>query len=231
MDPNESSTKASSRGSTFNFLGLPRRARDNVYQKLLPVPTQLYLFQDPGGPVEVFAPDKPPRWLALLYTNRQITREAAEVLYGANKFSVQDVTDREVVLLRKFLFDIGPVNASFLSHLVISFPVIEGQTGQFQLRQDSLQTLQLLQERCTSLKTLETHVHRNNSEGILPSSRDSDGTLLTQEALSKVHEQFRDIPLLEKVIVRVFDGKPPPEMMELLEGFGWVVLPGTKDRW
>jgi hypothetical protein len=56
-----------------------------------PVPEPLYLFQDPGSPLEIFMPNKPRAWLALLYTSRRVSYEARSVLYGANRFSLEEV--------------------------------------------------------------------------------------------------------------------------------------------
>lgn len=58
------------------FFSLPIETRSDIYKRVLALPQSLYLFQDPGCPIETFAPGKPYRWLALLYVNRQISAEA-----------------------------------------------------------------------------------------------------------------------------------------------------------
>ncbi len=104
-------------------------------------------------------------------------------------------------ILQAFLNCIGPVNASLLSHLCINFPVIEGQTGEFKLGEDSLQSLKLLQEKCIHLTTLETHFNSNNSSGLI--AMDQDDLQFIREALSQFNVQLRAIPPLDNIILRV----------------------------
>ncbi|KAI9652857.1 MAG: hypothetical protein M1831_006382 [Alyxoria varia] len=189
----------------------------------------VYLFQDPGSPVETFAPERPPRWLALIHTNRQMNREASAVLYGVNNFTLVDTTQQQVGLLQAFLDCIGPVNASLLSQMCINFPVMEFQMEECKLREDDLQSLKLLQEKCTNLSILETYIHNNNSKGL---TRMHEGNLQPiLEALSQFDVQLKAIPSLEKVIVRVHDGAPIPSVMRSMQGLGWIVLPGTGNKW
>lgn len=212
-----------------SFFSLPIEARNNIYKRVLALPHPLYLFQDPGCPVETFAPEKPFQWLALLYTNRQISDEARAVLYGMNHFTLQEVetTQRQSSLLKSFLSCIGPVNAGLLSHLCINFPAterIEGQSGEIRLKADSLQRLQLLQEECTKLKTLETLMYGKNSSGLI--KEDQNNAKFIQEVLLEINAQFKGIASLEKIIVRVYSGSPAPSVKEFLQGLGWVVLIG-----
>jgi len=215
--------------AAINFFSLPGKARDNIYKRVLIVAHPLYLFQDPGSRVETFAPERPFRWLALLYTNRQMKSEAGAVLYGMSNFTFLDTTRQQVGLLQAFLNCIGPVNASLLSHLCINFPVIEGQPGESKLREDSLQSLKLLQEKCINLTTLETHFYSNNSSGL--TRMDQDNLQFIREALSQFDVQLKAIPSLDKIIVRVYGGTPTPSVMEFMQGFGWVVLPGNRNQW
>ncbi|KAF2023254.1 hypothetical protein EK21DRAFT_49476, partial [Setomelanomma holmii] len=156
MPPFVSSKSASS--ATANFLDLPEKIRNDIYERVLIVPHPLYLFQEPNSRVETFVPERPSHWLALLYTNRQIYREASSALYGKNHFYFVDITQQQLGVLRSFLDCIGPVNAASLSYLCINFPVaecVDGQTGNIKLRDDSLQSLKLLRDRCTKLSILE----------------------------------------------------------------------------
>ncbi|KAJ4191845.1 hypothetical protein NW767_010752 [Fusarium falciforme] len=75
-------------GSTVGFSDLPGTVRQDIYKRVLAVAHPIYLFRDFGPRVESFAPDKPKRWIALLYVNRQISGEAKVVLYGDNNFYV-----------------------------------------------------------------------------------------------------------------------------------------------
>jgi hypothetical protein len=228
MDSKEKSTSttshsAQSAGSaTVNFVDLPEPIRNKIYTSVLVVLHPLYLFQEPGTRVETFAPDRPKQWLALIYTNRQISREASAALYGVNHFHLIDDTQQQVYLLRSFLDCIGSRNAASLLHICINFPVMESvddQPGKSKLRDDSLQCFKLLHDKCTNLSTLETLVHHKNS-GVF---RKTDEFL--REALPPIDAQFKTIPSLKRIIVQVVvhDGVPTTSAKDFMQELGWVV--------
>ena len=211
-----------------NFLGLPNEIRNRIYKRVLIILHPLYLFQEPGSPVETFAPDRPLQWLALLYTNRQIYVEASAVLYAINRFHFVDITRQQVGVLRSFLDCIGSVNAASLSHLCINFPITESideQPGKVTLRDDSLQSLKLLKDKCTNLSTLETLVHYKNSNLFTRTDE------FLREALSQIDAQLKAIPSLKKIIVRVevYDRVPTSSAKDLMQGLGWLVLSGKSN--
>jgi hypothetical protein len=215
----------SAESATVNFLDLPKGIRNDIYENVLAVPHPLYLFQEPNSRVETFAPEKPSRWLAILLTNRQTCREASVILYGTNHFHLVDTTQQQLRLLRSFLDCIGSANAASLSHLCINFPVseeVDGRTGEVKLRDDSLQSLTLLRERCTNLSTLETLVH-NKSNSVFRETGDS-----LQKALLSIDAQFKAISSLEKITVRVVarDGVPTTLAKNIMQGLGWVLVDG-----
>lgn len=211
-----------------SFFSLPVDIRNNIYRRVLVVSHPIFLFQDSYSQVvETFAPDRPFRWLALLYTNRQVHDEACAVLYGLNHFTLVETTQHQGSLLQSFLNCIGTVNAGLLSHLSINFPVaesVQGQTGKVMIREDDLHSLKVLQEKCTNLTTLETIIHSRNSRSVIvPSQVDSQ---FNRDALSQINTQLKAITSLEKVIVRSYDGTPTRSVMELMQGFGWVIMRG-----
>lgn len=227
----ENAPSQSTASAVISFFSLPNEIRNDIYKRVLAVPHPLYLFQDTGCPVEAFAPERPSQWLALLYTNRQISDEARAILYGINQFTLQEVEtiQRPGSLLKSFLNCIGPVNAGWLSHLCINFPAterIEGQPGEIKLREDSLQSLQLLQKECTKLKTLETLIYSQNSSDLV--KEDLNNTGFVRDVLLEINAQFRGIASLNKVIVRVYNGSPSPSVKEFLQELGWAVL--IRDR-
>jgi hypothetical protein len=206
-----------------SFHALPKGIRNDIYKKVLSLSHPIYLFQEPGSRVESFVPEKPARWLALLYTNRQIYHEASASLYRTNQFYLVDTTQQQSDLLISFLDCVGPVHASSLSYLCINFPVVErteGQSGQVKLKDDSLQTLGLLRDKCSNLSTLETLVHHKNDIVF----RKEDDTL--QEVVSSIDAQLKTIPSLQKIIVRfaVRDRVPSTLAKEHMQRLGWVIV-------
>jgi len=232
MDSNEKSTPTSttpsshssqSAGSaTVNFVDLPESVRNQIYTSVLVVLHPLYLFQGPGTRVETFAPDRPKQWLALLYTNRQISREASAALYRVNHFHLVDDTKQQFDLLRSFLDCIGSRNAASLLHICINFPIVEsadGQPGKVKLKDDSLQCFKLLHDKCTNLSTLETVVHHKNSSVF----RKTDEFL--REALRPIDAQFKTLPSLKRIIIQVVvhDGVPTTSAKNFMQELGWIV--------
>lgn len=216
----------------LNFFDLPRQTRDQIYEQVLAIAHPLYMFQDPGpAQVGAFAPDIPPCWLVLLYTNRQIHREASTFLYEANKFTLSDDTRRHSDLLKAFLNCIGPMSAGSLAHVYIKFPtvaVIEIRDGFSKFGdEDELQSLRLLREECTSLSTLEMLV---SSRGSTRLDRGGDSRF-ARETLSQIDLQLKEIPSLKRIVVRVFSGRPISSVMESLQSHGWAVLPASRDQW
>ncbi|KAF2721181.1 hypothetical protein K431DRAFT_328693, partial [Polychaeton citri CBS 116435] len=205
-----------------DFFSLPCKIRDDIYNRVLVIPYQLHLFQDTTSRVETFAPERPREWLALLYTNRQMRREASAILYKVNIFDLMDTTQQPFDLLKDFLNQVGPVNAGSLSHVCISLPVIEGQPGNFQLREDGSQNLKLLQKQCTGLATLEFHIYSSRSS-TFPKADQGDFKFV-QKMLKYLELQLKVIPSLEKVIIRIYDRTLPSPVIDIMKGFGWIVL-------
>lgn len=174
-----------------SLLGLPRAVRTEIYQRVLAVGHPLYLFQDTGcRRVDVFAPDRPAQWLALLLTNRQVSVEARAVLYGCNHFILVDTTRHQARLLRSFLDCIGAVNAGHVSHMSLNFPDVDNAEGQPMLGEDDLGSLKLLQARCGNLATLENMVQTHRPTSLAKASDDSDSGFI-HGALSQIDAQFQ----------------------------------------
>lgn len=218
---------------------LPRELRDHIYRRVLVLPHPLHLFAD-GRKVQLFAPGRPARhWLALLFTNREIRDEAAKILYGSHEFVLVDTSRRQVILLESSLGSIGSVNAGHLGNICINFPAVDkkGSRGNGEeseeaassmLWKEDLRGLKLLQEMCSGLTTLVTHVHDKNSRGLVVPRGAGDSTSLDdiKTALAEVEAQFKAIASLEKVVVKRYDGPLKPEVGELMRSFGWVVVQG-----
>ncbi len=220
MAPSQSTSPA-----TAGFCSLPREIRENIYKAVLIVDHPLYLFGGPGSRVESFAPDKPFRWLALLYMNRQIYNEARVVLYNMNSFTLMDTTQHQADLLQCFLDCIGPRNASLLSHLCINFPLIEGikdQPETVKLSKDSLQSLKLLEENFASLTTLETLIHGGKYTGLIKACQYNSA--FVREALSHIDTHIKAVSSLNRFIIRIYDRSPMPSVIESMRGLGWIVL-------
>lgn len=215
--------------TTASILTLPVEIRRDIFTRVLAVPDSLYLFQDPGGPVKCFKPHKPYAWLALLHTNRQLSYEARAVFYNVNRFTIEEVElpDYPNNLLGSFIKCIGPINAGFLSHLRIAFPATERVNGQArQIEENSMKNLLLLQSQCIKLNTLETLIYNKSARCLI--TEDQDEINSARDIFSRINAEFRGIPSLNKIIVRICSASLTSSMRDFLEGLGWVVLIGDK---
>ncbi|KJR87248.1 uncharacterized protein SPSK_01931 [Sporothrix schenckii 1099-18] len=230
---------------TSSFLSIPREVRNGIYRRVLVLRHPLHLFQNNGstvpGPLETFAPEKPARWLALLYVNRQVHAEASEVLYGLHHFRLVGTAQNQAQLLCTFVNSIGPGNAGAVSHLSINFPAIErvvgveGQLGRLRLALtgDGQSSLAILREKCPNLTILETLVYTHGSQSLLYAGHDSHDDLDDQsirEALAHVDVQLKLISSLRKIIVRFYSGPLAPSVVAAMQGFGWDVYRGDRAK-
>ena len=211
------------------LLDLPIEIRRIIYKLVLAVNTPLYLFGE-STQVRSFALELPRQWLALLHTNQQISNEASAVLYSSNRFTLVDATKQEE-LLQSFLDGIGPANASSLSFLTVGFPVVERISEESQkprLHKESLRSLALLQERCTGLTTLQAMIQSQNSSGL--SKENQDDLPFIKDAFSQIDTQMRAIPSLRRISVRIYGVNLNPRVVELMQGLGWVIFVGDKNK-
>jgi hypothetical protein len=206
------------------FFSLPIEIRNDIYKRILVLPHPIHLFQDPGCAVQSFLPEKPYEWLALLYTNRQISEEARAVLYGSNKFSFEEVESwkPQGSLLNSFLSCIGSVGAGSLSSLSMNFPAteqIEGRSGEIEIRDDSLQSLRLLQNKCIKLNTLEILIFSKKTSRLI-----TEDQTFARGVFLEINAQLRRINSLNNIILRACSDSPAPSVTEFLHGLGWIIL-------
>ncbi|KAK0619585.1 hypothetical protein B0T14DRAFT_585285, partial [Immersiella caudata] len=150
--------------------------------------------------VELFAPGKRAQWLALLSTNRTLWAEASATLYGQHKFVLVETIKSQagMHLLQTFFDNIGLVNAGYLTHVCIKFPVVP-----------DLRELKLLKDKCRSLRPLEAFMYSHTSKGLASGSYDLESTS-TPEALLEVDAQFKAIPSLRTVLINLHNGPLVP---------------------
>jgi hypothetical protein len=206
---------------------LPIEIRYNIYGLVLSLSQPLYVFQQSNSRVETFAPSKPFRWLALLSTNRQIHDEGSVALYGTHNFIFVDTTHCQLHIISSFLDGIGTINASLVSHLCINFPfadVVSGQASEAKFKEDGLRTLRILREKCTSLNTLELFVHSENARGLSTSSGGRWDFI--KDAILQIDAQLNAMASLNNVIIRSYCGSLVPSVAAIIQGLGWVILPG-----
>jgi hypothetical protein len=99
---------------------------------------------------------------ALLRANKRVQRQASPLLYSGNHFGFSDLDptprlDTKSAVLASFLGQIERQNASFLRYVYVDFPTFDDyQPRNAMLQEDSIKTLELIQDNYTSLASLET---------------------------------------------------------------------------
>lgn len=137
------------------------------------------------------------------------------MLYKYNHFWFMGTTHRQYDLLEAFLNCIGPISASHLSHITINFPKVEelkDQTPKYQIAEVDLRSLQLLQESCSTLKTLE----------IILQLRDKLDEA-NSESLACIDAQLKTISSLRNVVVNHYGSPLNLEATESIKRLGWVI--------
>jgi len=209
-------------------------ARKDAYNKMLVASSPIFVFQESASrPIEFFVPGKPTQWPALplakcLEYNEQ---ETNAVFYGSNHFNLVDTTtQRETSILQAFLVSPTPTHARLISHMSLSFPGLEAVQGRPEalgLTQDGIHTLKLLQDYCVNLTTLELYVHKSNAFGLVGEAPGDSQS--PHEALSQVDVRLKVVPSLKRILIRYYYDRPTPEVVQSMQGLGWIVQMGDKE--
>ncbi|PNS15171.1 hypothetical protein CAC42_8172 [Sphaceloma murrayae] len=214
-----------SRGALFErkgFLSLPRNIRDRIYRHALTVTHPLYLFRDVSDLVELFAPDVPKQWTALLKTNRQISSESSTILYTYNKFALLDQGEQQSELLHRFLERIGSTKCHLLRSLCIDFPSFRSEHGTIGLEPHVLRSLQLISERCTGLVTLELNFNNSSKRNLLSIIGDDVDALTV--SFSSLIDKFKSITTLQNVVVLVHGNSVVGTVKAAMQGMDWQIV-------
>ncbi|KAF7954365.1 hypothetical protein EAE96_005489 [Botrytis aclada] len=192
-----------------NILSLPRELRNKIYEELLVCESFIEIdFQ------LRFLPRNLTR--GLLFTCRTIHGEATSVFYAQNTF--------EFVLwdAQGFLNKIGPINASSIRHIAITFPSFYSlEPSNIELKVSDSQGLSKIQNDCTSLITLETDSGSTNAwqtrlDGL-------ENLSAVAEALALVDSGFRAIPSLQNITVNLYDESPGDYIKKEMLNHGWTI--------
>ncbi|KAF6794209.1 cytochrome P450 1A2 [Colletotrichum sojae] len=202
---------------------------------MLVASSPILVFQEsPSQPIEFFAPGKPAQWPTLTLAKYQEYNDNEHkinpIFYGSNHFNLVDTTTRrETSILEAFLVSPTTAHARLLSHMSLSFPALEAAEGRPEvlgLTQDGMRALKLLQDNCANLTTLEFYVHEGNAFSLVG---EPSGDLQSScEALSQVDTQLKVIPSLKRIVIRYYYDRPNSGVMQLMQGFDWIVLMGDE---
>lgn len=213
----------------FGQFNIPGEARNRIYEVVLKLPHPIFLFQDGHTRVEAFALGRPRNWLALLYNSRRMHEEAAAVLYGMNTFVLLDTGMGGPELIHAFLNMIGDGHANMLSHLCITFPPIHRTFGGFEPSADGVKAFEQLRTKCSKLEVLEAHLV--GQPAIDLTDVDCCMPEFMPDALTHLDSHVKSLPSMQRFIVRMYSGRPAARYMEVMQDFGWEVLPANRDRW
>ncbi|KAN0083281.1 hypothetical protein V8E54_002369 [Elaphomyces granulatus] len=224
----------------MNFFNLPAEIRLQVYKELLvfPEPIKFKTTKDLSLPPLVLH-KRCNLCPAVLRANKRVHREANGLLYTGNRFEFIDLVPTERLMytdctaVEAFLNQIGRQNSSLLRHICIDFPAISDyRPGSACLHGDSIRTLTLLRENCTSLTTLETPLY-----DIIPLEvyhEDTGKRMVADAAVDLVDARFRDISSLKQIVVNVYTydeyknldydllKNPSDDLLRKMRDHGWT---------
>lgn len=215
----------------FDFLGLPIELRNDIYEQLLVHDNRLPIGKDGTYHDKKDKVASTYFTLGLLLTCKQIHEEASSVLFAHNLF----VFCWAWQIPRNFLNIVGRKNASSLRHIIIAYPIFKFPTlDHLKLRQifpasnnlelhdiipaferlklhdiiiekSGFRMLERIQQDCTGLVTLETHIDHDmdyeiDGIGILDIA---DNLKVAAGVLAMVNTSFKAISSLQNMIIEV----------------------------
>jgi hypothetical protein len=147
----------------ISFLSLPPEIRNEIYKYIVVQrePIICYTWSSSWEllyPLELQA--------KILRANKTIHHEASFLLYSQNSFRIIQLRRFELGTsegpsFAAFLKRIGPENASYLQHIVISFPRFNLYCGDglgVNIRDDDARVFNQLRQGCTSLKVIQLNM-------------------------------------------------------------------------
>ncbi|TGO12262.1 hypothetical protein BTUL_0091g00060 [Botrytis tulipae] len=192
---------------TTNILSLPRELRNKIYEELLVCKSSI----DIDSQLRFL-----PRDLTqgLLFTCRTIHGEATSVFYAQNIFEF------DLWNAQGFLNKIGPINASCIRRIAITFPAFY-DLANIELQVNDSQGLSRIQNDCTSLITLETGLESTNAWQTRLD--ELDNLNVVAEALALVNSHFRTIPSLQNITVNLYEEGPGDYIRREMINHGWTI--------
>jgi hypothetical protein len=224
----------------MNFFNLPAEIRLQIYKELLvfPEPIKFKTTKDLSLPPLILH-KRCNLCPAVLRANKRVHHEAEGLLYTGNQFEFIDLVPTERLMytdctaVESFLNQIGLQNSSLIRHICIDFPAIsDHRPGTACLHGDSIKTLELLREKCTSLTILETPLY-----DIIPLEvyhEDTGKRMVADAAVDLVDARFRDISSLKEIVVNVYTydkykdldydplKNPSDELLRKMRDHGWT---------
>ncbi|TGO61927.1 hypothetical protein BOTNAR_0121g00130 [Botryotinia narcissicola] len=192
---------------TTNIFSLPRELRNKIYGELLVCESSI----DIDSQLRFL-----PRNLTqgLLFTCKTIHGEATSVFYAQNIFEF------DLWNAQGFLNKIGPINASSIRRIAITFPAFYDLEN-IELQVNDSQGLSKIQNDCTSLITVETDLESTNAWQTRLD--ELDDLNVVAEALALVNSHFRAIPSLQNITVNLYEEGPGDYIRREMMNHGWTI--------
>ncbi|KAI0478324.1 hypothetical protein F4859DRAFT_53972 [Xylaria cf. heliscus] len=206
-----------------NFFSLPSELRNGIYELVL-----LHL-QEPLDPwAYYFRLDyiREDSWLrgqltpGLLRANKAVHREAGSLFYGKNCFNLSNTSPEQLV---SFLEQIGGINASYIRHVVIDFPLFRSPSPGHgvALVERSVDILAAIQSHCINLSSLRTSPRTLSSMELIFDNADNDK--VATKALQLVDAHFRAIKSPQEIIIEVYEDAPSDHVRQRMKSHGWTI--------
>ncbi|KAJ5138967.1 uncharacterized protein N7515_003815 [Penicillium bovifimosum] len=154
----------------------------------------------------------------ILSTNKLFLVEGRPLLYGYNCFRFGPDSSR--LALPYFIDDIGSINASHLWNIYIDFPEVCKIGDEVSLHDASLRMLEIIQAKCTNLRTLTTLAETTYQ---MEAELESFDSKVCDKALGLVAAHFRTIASLQKIVVEVYEEGPSLDIRKKMESLGWIL--------
>lgn len=216
----------------MNIFDIPVELRLKIYSELLVLPEPIVVGGNCGSSSPPLSQSKRDGLCpALLRTNKTVYGEANALLYSDNHFrftSTSPATTSAHIAL--FLDRIGS-QASNIRHICIPFPTFDYlQPGKARLQEVHIKNLELIQDTCTSIRSLELLVSPDCANYALTDLP------IAAEAFGLLDKRLKNISSIKEIVINfeVYSEQDQSnDLTKMIHSYGWTVkvtkLPEKKE--
>lgn len=214
------------------FFDLPGEIRNIIYEELLVYSNVISLdhawwswessfshsFERWSNPLHLYP--------KIFLLSKKAYHEASSVLYSRNCFDIGNSN-----LFSLFLNQIGSHNSRYLSSLIIPFPDVhfDGHLMDISLKEDSMQTLNLIRLKCDNVVCLNASLHTSHAMELRLDAFDAPRAV--DKVLNLIDTQIKAMSSLKEFRINVYDEPIDIALRKKMRCYGWRLEVAQQIGW